>query len=285
MGAQAAPAGAVDWKGAEAYMRRGEGEEGEVGADAGANTESEVREFRYRGKTLRVDAATHEVLEGLRREARGANGRLGSELARTREQLARLEGRVAAAPAASQTDDLPPEPDPMLATRDIAAWQRQMAAHQDAKLERRLQAIEARKNQELAQARAEAEDAQRQQAWADRFYQEYDHLDHNAIKPVVLQAYLENRSEIDALREAGDTAGSYDRLAELADDKLVQLKNAGKDADTATTPNRRPPRLESTAGATPRGKTNEAPPREFSAASWAAKARLRMTGQAVPNEK
>lgn len=270
--------GSVDWKGAEAYMQRGEAADADGSAPDEGSTESEgVREFRYKGKTLKVDPDTYAALEEFRRDARGANGKLGSELAKTRERLAKLEGVLAARPPAESESPTIQPPDPTLATRDIAAWQQQMEAFHEAKMARLRDELEEKYVRVVTTADRQMKEAQREREWADGFYQVNDHLAHPAIKPIVSQAYVENREEIDALRET-DSAAAYDRLAELADARLVQLRAAGKAGTNTETNTKRPPRLESAAGPTPRGKADDVP-RDFTASSWVAKQRLRMTGR------
>jgi len=272
--ATATPAaeGTVDWTGAEAYMQGKSGDD----STTGDKTETpEFVEFKHRGKVLKVDRDTAATLEELRRDARGANGRLGSELARTRERLARLEGEITAGRRTPETEPaIPPLPDPLLATRDITAWQRQYDAHHSAKMDHMRADLEGRYN---ADRQAEAERArtgQREQEWANRFYSEYDHLDDPDLKPIVAQVYTEHKAEIDAFGD--DLSAAHEHLAELADARLVRLKKAGR-GDT-TNNDRRPPRVESSAGPTP-GMQTEDKPREFSAASWVAKERLKMSGR------
>jgi hypothetical protein len=266
--------GTVDWRGAEEYMR-GKGDGEEAGEDG--TTPETAKEFKYRGTTVKVDAATHDLLESLRREARGTNGRLGSELSQARERLARLEGAFSAQPQRTTPgDDLTP-PDPILATKDIAAWQRQYDEYHTAKTTRQMEALEKKHFDFVRNLETRTHEAQAQKQWADTFYQSYDHLDHPELKPIVAQAYTEHKEEIDAF--GTDLEGAYERLAELADARLIRLRAAGRDADTPNSDNhRRPPRIESSAGPAPRGKVEDTP-REFSAASWAAKQRLKLAGR------
>jgi hypothetical protein len=263
----------------EAYMTRGAlDDEAGDGEDA-APEAAQPREFKYRGKTVKVDPETYGLLEELKNEARGANGRLGSELARLREQQARLEGMVAArAPQTSDEPDLAP-PDPMLATRDITAYQRELLAYHDAAMSRKLAQIEQKYVRSVDEAKAQLVAQQREKEWADGFYSQYDHLDDPAIKPVVAQVYTEHRAEIDALGD--DITAAHERLAELADARLLRVSETTSGRGKTLTPKtNRPPRVESSAGSTPRGTRADAP-REFSTASWAAKQRQLMTGRAV----
>jgi len=270
--------GSVDWKGAEEYMLgAGDGEEAGEGTEKQTET---AREFRYRGKTVTVDPDTYSLLEGLKNEARGTNGRLGSELAKTRERLAKLEGAASVQPHTPGDVELTP-PDPLLATRDIAAWQRQYDDYHSAKTARQMAELERKHFSFVKEVETRTQQAQAQKDWADGFYRGYDYLDHPDIKPIVAQAYTENRTEIDGL----DPEVAYERLAELADERLVRLRAAGRDADKTPTNNRRPPRVESSAGPVPRGKAEDAPNREFSAASWVARQRQKMNGREPRKEK
>lgn len=272
------PAESVDWKGAAGYMQRGAAEGGE---EAGEKEQTEAaREFKYRGKTVKVDAPTYELLESLRTEARGTNGRLGSELAKTRERLARLEGAVATQRQEPEGEAELTPPDPALATRDIAAWQRQYDDYHTAKTARQMRELEEKHFTFVREVETRTQRAQAEKEWADGFYRSFDHLDHPEIKPIVAQAYTEHREEIDAL--AGTPEDAYERLAELADERLVRLRSAGKTVEAETKPNtngRRPPRIESSAGPAPRGKVEDDAPREFSAGSWVARERLKMEGR------
>lgn len=284
---------AKEWEKAGRYMLSGGSDDD--AEDAGSEQQPEVREFKYRGETVKVDPATHKILESLRNEARGANGRLGSELARTRERLARMEATIATRAETKPGDDDADlerlRPDPKLATRDIDAWQTQYDTYRDAKEARRLERLEQRYREDVAHNAERAAEAARTQAWADRFYDTYDHFADPLLKKVVTDAYLEHKHEIDAYGPEGEEE-AHARLAELADERLVRLRKAGKFADPdQTTPNdnrRRVPTFESSARAT-RPKVDEtarAQERQnFSAASWVARERLRMSGRTPRNER
>lgn len=262
--------GTVDWAGAEAYTH-GSGD----GDPTDGKTETpEFVEFRHRGRTLKVDKDTATVLEELRRDARGQNGRLGSELAQTRERLARLEGEIGARREPEQEAQLTP-PDPLLATRDIAAWQRQYDAYHTAKTERMQRDLERKYLADRDQMTAQLTRGQKDREWADRFYSRHEHLDDPDLKPIVSQVYVEHKAEIDAYGD--DLQGAHDHLAELADARLVRLRKAGR--AEIETDKRRPPRVETSAGPTPKGKPEEKP-RDFSAARWVAEQRLKMSGRA-----
>lgn len=270
--------GSVNWRAAREHMlgKHAAEEAAEAGSDESNAGTPDVKEFKYRGKTVRVDADTYTLLEDLKRDARGQNGRLGSELSRLRERLVQIEaGQQRPARRPEEEAPLTP-PDPVLATKDIAAWQREYDAYHTAKTARQMRELEEKHFSFVREVQERTQASQREREWADGFYRNYDHLDHPEIKPIVAQAYTEHKEEIDALGHDPDAA--YERLAELADARLVRLRSAGRDADPNPTTNRRPPRVESSAGPTPRART-EAPPREFSAASWAAKQRQKFAGR------
>lgn len=276
----------AEWAKAAKFMTGGVDPDGDE-PEAGSEQKPEELEFSYRGRKVKVDAETHGILEELRKEARSGNGRIGSELARTRERLARLEASAAARGTTEQRPDddadiLRLKPDPKLATRDFPAWEAANETYQDAKAARKLERLEQKYREDQAAQQTRADEARRTTDWANRFYATYDHYDDPILKPVVTQAYLDNRAEIDAYGE--DVEAAHERLAELADERLVRLKKAGKIADDATsTPNdnrRRVPTIESSARATPRGEQKpDESRRDFSASSWVAKQRLLMTGR------
>ena len=268
--------GSVDWDAAKKYMQGGS----EDAQDAGSDDEATgPKEFKYRGKTVKVDADTYSLLEDLKREARGANGRLGSELARTRERLATLEGRLS---AGQQTrTEAEPElqpPDPLLATRDIAAWQRQYDAYHTAKMERHQQRLEQAYLGKVHEAEARMTEQRKNNEYAERFYSSYSHLDSPDLKPVVAQVYEQHKAELESL----DLDEQHERLAELSEERLARLAQVGKGTPNPNS-NGRPPRIESAAGASPRVKQTEKP-REFSASRWVAEQRQKMSGRTPKKE-
>jgi len=273
--------GSVEWDKAEEFFRgKAQATEPEDGADDQTEQPAESM-FRYKGKEIKADPETVELLEDLRRQARGENGKLGAELARTRERLARLEGAVTRptgdeAPAKPKLE----RPDHRLATRDYAEYDRQMQAYEaakDAELEARLAA---RLEADREQLRRSAEKAQHDREWAERFYSEHDHLDKPTLKPIVAQAYTEHKSEIDEIEAGEGIERAHERLAELAHARLVEVSKVV--APNRTNTSRRPPRVESSGGA-PQSRTQpvDESRRNFSAASWSAKERARMRGDAA----
>lgn len=269
--------GHVDWKGAGDYLT-GKSADGEPAA----GEEPKLKKFKYRGKEVEVDADTYGLLEEIRRDARGQNGRLGSELGQARERLARLEAIVATREQPAATRPALTPPDPLLATRDIAAWQREYDAYNAAQRELLKTELEEKYLGHVREVQSRVESTQRETQWADAFYATYDYLDHPDLKPTVAQVYTEHEREILALKET-DPEQAAERLAELVDKRLHSIRTVGREGAGQPTTTR-PPRFESSAGAAPRSQV-EAPPREFSASSWVARQRLLMSGRAVPKEK
>lgn len=267
--------GAVDWDGAAKFFTGGNAE---AGNDEGnENQTSKKVTFSIKGKKIEVSPEEAAALEELRKQARGENGRLGSELAATKERLARLEGVLSARQIEKETkddDDLSP-PDPRLAQTDFAAWQKANDLYHAAQMDKLARKLEMKYAQDQQAREQQQTQAQRDKEWADQFYSTYEHLDDQAFKPIVSQVYVENKAEIDALR--GDTKAQHERLAELADARLVQIRQAGKQIANTN----RPPRLESSAGAGPRSKGDEGTARVVTAASWSARERARMRGEAL----
>src|SRR6185503_11740640 len=135
--------------------------------------------------------------------------------------------------------------------RDIAAWQTQYDVYRDAKEQRRLEQLEQRYRADVEQKQSRETENARVREWANSFYDEYDHFDNPSIKPIVTQAYLDNQAEIDDLRLSGNNEGARERLAELADARLLEIKRAGKSVESPNDNRRRLPNLESSAAPTP----------------------------------
>lgn len=268
--------GSVNWAAAREFAlgKEAAADEAEAG-DAAATETAAEREFRYKGKTIKVDSETAELLEDLRKQARGQNGRLGAELARTRERLARLEGAVTAPKREEAPPERPRRPDPALAVRDFAEYDRQRAAY-EAAVEADLEArMTARLEAERERDRRAAESERKNTEWATRFYSSYDHLDNPILKPLVAQVYTEHKAEIDEIEATEGLERAHDHLSTLADKRIVEVNKVVK-----SNPNnsRRPPRIESSGGTPPRREAPPEPTKSFSAASWSAKERARMRG-------
>lgn len=269
--------GSVDWDAASAFMQGQRQEDESEAGDQTEQSDAAAREFSYKGKKLKVDPETHEVLSDLLRQSRGQNGRLGAELARTRERLAKVEGILVArgTPEPAEPDIKPP--DPKLAIQDIAAWQREYDAYRDAREEQSLRRLEQKYLGDQDEQRRRADEDRRSKEWADKFYSTNEHLDDPDVKPVVGMVYAQHKPEIDEIEQTDGLEAAHARLAELADAKLVRVKTAGK----TVTNNRRPPRIESSGGAP---RTVESAPdesrRNFGAGAWLSKERQRMRGGA-----
>lgn len=273
--------GAVEW-GALDNLFTGEGSssEGDESATEAApadseseatDTEPQVKEFRYKGRTLKVSPEDYDVLDDLLRQARGENGRLGGENAQLRERLARLEGMLETTIVTPpKKEEGPRQPPPELALDDFPAWQQQHEAWLEWKLEQKAQAARADYENRAAEERKQAEKAQEAAHNAGLFYQENTHLDHDAFKRTVAEVWVDHAKELGQLR----TKEERDRLAQLADARIAAIRSAG-----GRSAKPRPPQLEGSAVAPP--KTTVTAPvsdQPYSAADFVRAARARMRG-------
>ncbi len=282
----------VDWESATAFLTGSEPVENDEEQDTNQETaeddtetpeneedEPELVEFSYKGRKLRVTPEDAEALEDLRRQARGANGRLGSENANLRERLARLEGQIASRgnerPA---VDDGPKKPDPELALTNFPEWQRQYDAYEEAQRVRIVKVIQEEINTGRSKAQEEAEKAARGRRWADTFYSEYPHLRSKARMATVAQVYAENREELDGYGDDFDTA--FPRLAELAEERIAEIAGGSSTRRGKANKNQRPPTPASSRPATPRGTREEVElDRPRGGAAWQRKERARLRGE------
>lgn len=235
------------------------------------DTEPQVKEFRYKGRTLKVSPEEYEVLDDLLRQARGENGRLGGENAQLRERLARLEGMLETTIVSPpKKEEGPRQPPPELALDDFPAWQKQHDEWLEWKLEQKAQAARADYESRVAEERQQTEKAQAAAHNANLFYKENTHLDHDAFKRTVAEVWVDHASELGQL----STKAERDRLAELADARLTAIRSAG-----GRSAKPRPPQLEGSAVTPP--KTAVAAPvsdQPYSAADFVRAARARMRG-------
>jgi hypothetical protein len=258
------------------FMTGGDAEPTEdSGADDGATTPAqsdEQKEFRYKGRVFRVSAEEHDALSDLLNKARGADGRLGSELARLRENQARLEGELSAlrtnSPAES-ADDLSP-PDPALAQSNFPEWQARWTAYSEATRARDKAELEQKFERERAQETAQTREASRMKAWADRFYEDHDDFDKPHLKSVVRDVYVDHSAEINSLPTIEE---QHERLAELSAERLAAIRQA----PSATT-TKRGPRLEG-AGTNVRQVAKPDTAELPSTADWVRQKRAKMRGE------
>lgn len=245
--------------------------EGEAANDA-PSPQDELVEVRVKGRVLMLPRADAEAIEQFRRETRERDGRLGGELATTRERLARLEGMLEKQqPSRDEPEPQgPTPPDHNLALTDFAEWQRQWDAYQRAEMTRVQQELVNRYEQERARERQETAAASRNREWADHFYRSNPHLNRPAIRPLVSQVYAENQRELDGYGD--DIAGAFSRLAELTDARVSEIASYGK-----TGTKQKVPQLESSSAPAPAPAEPE-PRKRFSTAAWMAKERERMKG-------
>jgi hypothetical protein len=270
--------GSVEWDAAnELFTQAGESAPAEeteatpeTAPDESATTTPQLKEFRYKGRVLQVAAEDYDVLEDLRRQARGENGKLGSENANLKERLARLEGILEASVtpgAGAKKDEGPRMPPPELALEDFPAWQRQQEEYLEWKLEQKAQAARQEYETRMTEgARQQAEAAEAQQN-AHLFYQENSHLDHAAFKRVVAQVWVEHKAELGSLAEEDQRT----RLAELADTRIAEIRSTG-----GRSAKPRLPSLEGSSVAPPKTQAVAPSDRPYSAADFVRAARERM---------
>jgi hypothetical protein len=267
----------VNWGAAEALLANKPADAAAESDDTPEETPAgdSLVEVRIKGKVVKMTAEAADAYQGFVRETRERDGRLGGELARLKESQARLEGKVEAVRTPRSAESAMPTPPPAkLAIDDFEEYHRQMLTyhgammlHQQAELEGKYQQAESSKT-EAARAAAENE------RWVGTFYKEHDHLNKPHLRPVIQSVYQANAREIEELNQIGDADGARERLAELVDEQLVQIKQDGKEVST----NRKtPPRLEG-AGTSGRRGSQEKQFAPTTAASWSAKKRAELRG-------
>lgn len=272
------PEGSVNWDAFKAFTsKKVDAVEGAPDAPAG-ETPTETQEPQFvevslKGRKIKMAAEDAAALEDFRREVRERDGRLGGENAQLKERLARVEGMVEtirrepAKPAA----DLQPPP-ASLAHENFEEWARQNDRYHAAKRAVERAELEAQYEADKARERQEQIEEAQQKAWAEKFYADYPHLNKPSIRALVSNVATSNLRDV--MSHEG-TKAQHERLAELAEAALVEIKGVGKE-----TPTPKPPRLEG--GSTPapaRKSAAEGTRREpVTAASWVAKKRAAMRG-------
>jgi hypothetical protein len=270
-GTEDTSAGTVDWASAERLLSGkppvdASAEAVETGTDP--EPAPELREFRYKGRVLQVAPEQHELMTELLREARSANGRLGSERQALLERLDKLETRLSANQEVHAALSAPPKPDPQLALSDFPAWQGQMDRYNEWLVEQKTTSLRneynAAKEAEAAEAAAHAQ----AKAWATGFYSAHSHLDNEALRPIVREVWSEVSPQFAGL----DTAEQYELLAERADARVAAIRGGTRPAKP------RPPRLEGSTVAPPKEQASQpvSTMKPYSAADFVREARGRM---------
>lgn len=269
--------GKVNWDGAADFFQ------GKGSAEAGAetppeNTESaanEIVEVSIRGRKVKMTREAATAFEEFRRETRERDGRLGGEIANLRERSARLEGMIETVrPAKTGADDTLKPPPPELAISDFAEWQRQMTAYNAGMMQMQRIEIEERYAADQSRRQGETAEQQRQRAWADRFYASNPDLNKPHLRGIVRDVYSEFGADINAYGD--DVEGAHKRLAELANQRIVEIKQDGKVVEAET--RNRPPHLEGAGAPTAKGAKPEPKHVPTTAAGWVAKHRAKLRG-------
>lgn len=218
----------VNWNAADEFFNGNKPEDGAGTPAPESGTDDGTVEVRIKGRPVKMNKEAADAYSEFVRETRERDGRLGGEIAALRERSARLEGMVetvnrSQVPSPAGPDIAPPPA--KLAIENFEEWQRQMLAYQGAMMLRQQAELEQKyqNDQQVQQTQAQRDAAQR--AWADRFYGQNPHLNKPHLRDIVTSVYREHASEIDALNGT-NIADAHDRLAELADARIVEIGRA-----------------------------------------------------------
>lgn len=264
--------GSVDWEGAADFMRgKPQGDVSQTDAD-GEPAAFTPKQIKYAGRTLTANTADEAAaIEGLIRESRGANGRLGQENAELRERLARVEGRLSAPDKKEAEPELKP-PSMQLARENPEAWYAEHLRYEAVRLQQLKLDIENNVRAELSAREIADRQEQGYKSWGESFYARNKHLDTPARRALVQDAYRRNADEINAF--GNDVAGAHERLAEIAESAIAEV------GVLDSKPTTRPPQLESSTRRVVR--PNVEPKREVvTGSNWLAKERARMRGESL----
>lgn len=243
--------------------------EGAAEIESAAPAPGDLVEVSIRGRKVKMTAEAAEAYTEFVRDTRERDGRFGGELAQLRERAARAETQIETlrtAPVRTEPEIRPP--DPRLAATDVVAWQQQFIAYHDAKQKLLSAELDARLSRESASRRAAADKERGGIEFADRFYRANPHLNDPHLKPIVHSVYVEHAAEIDGLPDYI----AHERLASMANDRIVAIRTAGK-----ANPTQRPPRLEGPGGPSPRVPATK-PDRVFTSSDWSARTKAAMRG-------
>lgn len=287
--AQDATEGNVDWKSAEEFFT-GQAKDAEAATptpegDAPAQPQApngDLVPVRIKGRQVMMSKEAADAHAEFVRETRERDGRLGGEIANLRERSARLEGMIETVRAPQRAaDDIEPPP-AKLAIENYEEYHRQMLAYNAAMMMRQQVEIEQKYNSDQGQRQAAAREEARKKAWADGFYAENPHLNKPRVRDLVVAVYRDNHKEIDSLINEGDVTGANERLAELADEALLDIKKGeGRPASQQANTSNRPPHLEG-AGTPSNDKGSKADRfTPVSSASWVSRKRAALRGEKV----
>jgi len=282
------PKSTVDWKAAndfftgkakESEAAEGAPPEGEQtqGSEQAPAGDGELVDVRIKGRTVRMTREAADAHAEFVRDTRERDGRLGGELSQLRERSARLEGMIETVrtPQRVADDDIKP-PRPELAIENYAEYHRQMLTYNATMMQRQQDEIRAEYRQDQEQRRTETTAEARQRAWAEKFYASHPHLNKPHLRGVVLDAYRDNFKEISGFGDDVDEA--HERLAELADERVLAIKTDGEARPRSQQANtNKHPNLEG-AGTPGDGKTKTEKFVPVSSGSWVANKRRALRG-------
>jgi hypothetical protein len=279
-GANNGDAPALDASALEAMMQgRPAPDAAPVDGDGAEDTTQDggLVEVSVKGRKVKMTKEAAEAFEEFRREGRERDGRLGGEIARLREEHARLAGTVDALRDRNTgtEDDLPKPPPPELAREDFAEYHRQMLAYNAAMMVSQQRELEGRYDADQKDRSAKEQKDREAKSWVEKFYADHPHLAKPHVRPIVQSVFFENAKEINGYGD--DVDGAHTRLAELAEERLVLIKQDGKEIDP-----KKPPRLEGAGTPAPKpAKETAQPVKRLSAAEWQRRERARLRGEAL----
>ena len=268
--------GDVDWDEANAFWN-GKGAEGED-TEQGEEEEPEQQEeqgdglvdVRIKGRTVRMTPDDAAAYDQLLSEVRERDGRLGGELSQLRERLARQEGMLTGLQK-PETVEMPTPPPASLAMENWEEWHRQWVTYNARMMQ--LQREELHGEYQAAEAQRTRMDAESRQnvAWAQRFYNDYPHLDDPELKDTIQAVYVRNKPTIDGL---GTVEDQYAKLAELAEQRILAIKRAGKPGSTE-----RPPQVEGAGRPRSPGRTKPVADKPMTGEDWMRRKRAQLRGE------
>lgn len=266
----------VDFDGANAFFNgQPEEEEEQDGEEEEEEEQDEgdgLVEVRVKGQAIRLTPENASAIQRLIDEGRERDGRLGGELAKMREALARQEGALSTMQAGkTPKDEMPEPPSPTLARDDFEQYHREMIAYQSKMMLKQQEDLRGAYEEAERQRTIRETEAQQLQAWGNGFYAEYPRLDRPELKGIVRDAYVANGTEIDAL----PLTEQYARLAELAEERIVAVNSALK------TNTDRPPRVEGAGRSRPTGQKTKPDVKPMSGEEWMRRKRAQMRGEKV----
>ena len=271
--------GDVNWDEANAFwngkevggVEQGEEEEEEEPEQQEEQGDGLV-DVRIKGRTVRMTPDDAAAYDQLLSEVRERDGRLGGELSQLRERLARQEGMLTGLQKPTEVE-MPAPPPAKLAMEDWEEYHRQWVSYNARMMTLQREDLEGRYNEAEERRTRVATESDRNVAWAQRFYNDYSHLDAPELKGIVRDVYTEYRSEVDGL---GTVQDQHARLAELAEQRILAIKRAGKPGSTE-----RPPQVEGAGRPRSPGRTKPVADKPMTGEDWMRRKRAQLRGEQV----